>query len=304
MSLDSVRVRKVRRIGAGLQTDTGTAAELDGDDAKLIAFDPDFQCDDEVIERPNQGGFGLLKSYPGAKRGTATFRTELMGNGASGLPFWATTLLPAIGMGVDGSTYSFTNSTALVTLVEWIDGVKRGLRDARGNCNLIFEPGQPVMLDWSFEGNWIEEESDAVPAATLPTVLPPILTGATVTFGGSHVPRFSRMNIDVGNRVYMRPDATSTTGFRSACITDRMTTGSIDPEAPALASRDWRALIAASTEETLSIVVGSAANNIITIAATSNMQARRSSNAEREGLEIHNIELGFNRASPFTIAFT
>lgn len=303
MAFDTPVIRKRRVLGAGLQTDTGTAAALDGDDCKMITYDLNVERVDSPIARPNMAGFGSFRSKRGPLMGRVSFWSELVGNGASGMPFWATNLLPACNMSLSSTTWSVAKTNDVVTLVEWADGLKRGIQDARGGFTIELEPGQPVRLRWEFMGRWIQEADESLPSATLPTTLPPIFEGATVLFGGSHIPRFSSMSIAAGQQVMMRPDGASAGGYRSAAITDVLPTGEVDPEATLAATRDWEALIEAATEEALSIVVGSATNNTCTI-ASSKMQFIRATNTDREGLEAKSIGMQFNGASPFTLQLT
>jgi hypothetical protein len=64
----------------------------------------------------------------------------------------------------------------------------------------------------------------------------------------------------------------SDTGYLYALVTRRMSTLTLQPLAVPIATKDWFAELVASTEAALSIVLGTAANNTITIAAAGGCQ--------------------------------
>lgn len=307
MATDAPKLEAISHLAAKAETTTGTAIAVAAAEAAFIVFNLEMNGDEPENERQAMAGKGRLASAPGAQSGSCSFEIELTGNGSAGLPLWASTFLPACDWEVSTATYSAANGVTTLTLVVYEDGLRRELTGARGNFRLILEAGKPGRVRFEFKGKYhaTAVTDAAILSVTYPTVLAPVFAGATVSIAGAFTPTLSRIEIDAGNDVQMREDATAAdaSGFKAAFIPNRKTTGSMDPEAVAVATRDWRSKLFGRNEESLSIVVGSSANNIITIAAAK-FQTIKAPRGKRNGLLTDAIGFALNGTSPFTIAFS
>jgi hypothetical protein len=79
---------KRRVTAAKVETTIGTAIALANADGNENFYNTKIVPNVTVEERPGQGGFGRLGGVPGARTGTATFRTYIYYDGTT-VPFWA-----------------------------------------------------------------------------------------------------------------------------------------------------------------------------------------------------------------------
>ena len=96
-------LRKKRVLAAKIETTAGTAIALGSADAAFNVYDAEIQPNIETIERQSEGSFSQQSSIAGSRSGTVTFKTYLEGDGAGGVPDWASTFLPACGAVDDGT---------------------------------------------------------------------------------------------------------------------------------------------------------------------------------------------------------
>jgi hypothetical protein len=304
MATDRAKLMRKRVVAAKIETTTGTPISLAGADAAMIVLDPVLDNDDNANEREYPADLGQLASLPGERSGRFTCRCELMGSGATGLPLWATTFLAACDMTVATATYSFGINTTTLTIGMYEDGLYRELSGARGTYKITIEDGKPAYIDFDFRGKYSTPSDVAILSPTFPTVKPPICMGMTISLMGQSGLRMSRIELDAANEVVLREDLTDDTGIYAAAIVDRKPRGTADPEAVSVATKDWYTAFLNSTEATTSIVLGASANNTITITSTSNCQVRRAARGNRNKLLVDQLDLQFNNASPWTIAFS
>lgn len=301
MATDSAKIDVIRLLAAKVETTTGTPIAVTGTDATYIIMNPQMGADQPNNEREAMAGKGQLASTAGPQSGTFTFEVELTGSGASGaVPDWATTFLPACDMTNTAGTFAFTNNVTTLTMVLYEDGLRRSISGAKGNFKIVAGNKKPARVQFEFKGIYQAVTDASILAPTFPTVLAPTTYVFTV---GSFSPICSQVEIDAGNNVVMREDINGSLGYHAAAITQRKSTGTLDPEATAIATRDWAVKYTGSTEEAFSLAVGSTANNTITIAATA-AQTMKAGRGSRNGITTDAISLQFNSTTPFSIAFT
>lgn len=279
---------RMRTILAKAETTTGTPPSLTGAEGAFIVY-----CDDNPIEeifamdqRPMAGSAKQHPAVPGALMNRITFEVELSGKGSSGLPLWATTFLPACNFVLATATFTQTvpvDPLNTLTIGLWEQGRLRTINAAMGDVTITGEAGKFCRARFVFTGVPGTDVDDvANPAPTFPTVKPPRFANASAVTLGSFTPLISSFEVRAGNDVQMRPDASKTCGYKSALIPDANPTATMDPEAVQTDDRDVRALILASTEEALSIVIGSVANNTITLGCTSAQVVERTGGARQK----------------------
>lgn len=303
-------LRKKRVLAAKIETTIGTAESLTGTDAAMNVYDPVIQANIDMTDRPRQGSFGSLPKIPGLRTGTATFRTEVYGDGAGGVPLWASTLLPACGYVNSSGTFSPTtespgSNVKTATIAVYQDGMRKILSGAVGSFVLNFITGQPVSIDWTFQGIYNAVTDVSILSPTYPTVLPPRFANSTFTVGGVTPGCIESLSVDVGNTIFLRPCPGAAAGIASGVITERMVTGSMNPESRLVATYDVFGKWLAGTEEALSIVLDDG-TDVITFSAPK-LQRTNVQEGDRSGLQIDDVSFACNPSSgddEFTIAFS
>lgn len=290
-------LRRKRVMAAKIEATPGTAENLSGADGVFNVFDWTIQPTAEMIQREGQGAFGRLPSVAGARSGTAVFSIHAIG-GAS-LPAWATTFLPACGLVATGEIFTprteapGTNVKTL-TIAGYQDGQLKMIRGAAGNVVFTFTSGQPILMTFTFTGLWVAPSDVAIIAPNYPNILPPRFANANLTIGGSSwSPKISQMTLDIGNQVILREDPSDITGYCNALITDRVPTGTIDPESSLVATNDVYGDWLDSSESALSLSCGQAGNRIAFDAPK--WQITNPQEGNRNDVQIDTIEFQLNR---------
>jgi hypothetical protein len=305
-------LRRKNVLAAKIEVTSGTAESLVAADAAFNVFDLAMTPNVAFTERPGNGSFSHMPAVRELMGGTCTFRTEIYGSGAGGVPGWASTFLPACGW--VNSAGTFTPRSELpgsncktLTIGAYIDGVRHLMRGCSGTFTLNYETGKLASINWTFTGVWSSTSDVTILAPTYPTALPIRVANATFTIG-SWSPCFQSLTIDAGNEVILRECATNTdgSGYGTAVITGRKVTGSINPEGETLATRpnydDW----IASTERAFSIAIQNATDKVTV--AMPKFQIQNLQDGDRNGLLTHEISFQANRNAAagndeLTIAF-
>lgn len=289
---------KKRVLAAKIETTVGTAIALSASDATFNAFNVSIQPDIPFAAREGQGAFSGLTGTLDAYGGTAKFSMELTG-GAS-IPAWATTFLPACGLVasslVMGPITAPPGSSGVKTLTigSYVDGIWRSIKGAMGNAVFRFEAGKKVMIDFEFKGIWVPPTDVALLAPTYTTVAPLRFVSSGLAIGAAN-PKCANLTIDLGNQVILREDSGTSSGYISACITDRKMKGTIDPEAALVATRDNLGDWLAYTEAALAISLGGATNGVAF--AAPKLQFSNVQEANRNDLYTEAIDFVLNRSA-------
>lgn len=305
MALDRALIRSRQTMAAALETDTGSPATLNAAAGAFNAWNHRFAPSIGVLPRELQGSMSPRKAAVGARMGTHSFTMDLHGNGASGLPLWATTLLSAAGFTVSSTTYS-PDSTHDITITTgfYDDGRLFTLTGAKTDFTMRGTAGQPVEVDWTVTGKFPEPTAVALITPTHPTVQPPRLASGTFTVGGANyfVEGFS---LSSGNSIVMRQsihtndDATRSgdgTGYHAAAITGRNLRFTIQPEASVFATKNWYQDLLDADTLALNLIIGATANNIITIAAPA-LQLMTAAPGSRDDLSTDVLEFACMRSA-------
>lgn len=279
------KLKRRECVLAKTETTTGTAISLSGSDGAFNAYNITYNPDIAIEERLGQSGWGILKSVHGTRFGTVEFEADLVGNGASGVASWATTLLLACGFTASGGVFTtgYSASQPTLTIGFYADGSSHLLAGAAGSVTFPLRAGFPCRAQFSFTGKLVADADTALPTPDGNSNLPPRFASNAVTFG-SYTPRLSTLEIAVNNTLQMREDPADATGARSCVITDQRIAITADPELDTVSSRDWYTLLTGHTAENLSAAVGASANNIMTFAGTSALQWTAIPIGERNGL--------------------
>lgn len=300
--------RRRRVLAAKAESTPGTAETLSASDAAFNIFDAEFSFDTPLIKRAGQSSFSMRTGVPGPRLCSVTFSTDLVGEGSAGNPSWANIFLPACGMAYTASGQVYapdTGSTDTLTIGVYQDGLRKLCVGAMGTFTIELNSGEPGRVNFEFVGKYGGTTDVALLAPTYPTTTPPRFASATLTIG-SDTPKVSSVSIASNNELTARADATDATGYLSTIITGRAFGGNMDAEAELVAAVDHYGDYLASTEATLSCVIGSA-NNRVTISAPK-LQYTNVQDGDREGILLHGLDFDLNRSASagddeFTIAF-
>lgn len=296
------KLKRKRVLAAKIESTSGTAETLTASEAAFNAFDVEIQANIPFTQRPSQGSFSHLPAVAGPYGGTLTFKTELFGNGAAGVPGWASSLLPACGWVESTGTFSPAteapgSNVKTATVAVYGDGTRKILRGAAGTFQIMMTAGQIIMIEWTFTGVWQPVTDVSILAPTYPTIIPLRFASATLTLGGNAIGCVESLNINAGNNVILRecPTNSDDSGYAAGLITDRRVTGNMNPESRLVATEDIYGDWLSGTEEALNIALTDGTDTITINAPKA--QKINVQEGERNGLEIDQIEFQCNKSA-------
>jgi len=297
-----------RVLAAAIESTVGTAETLDAADAAYNVFDAEITPNIAMTPRTKQGGFGNLEATPEGYGASVTFKTELTGDGSGGVPGWADVFFPACGWVKTGSTFApvasapGTNGVKTATIGIYKDGRLERARGCAGSFKVMFPTGRAAMIEWTFTGVFMAVTDATILAPTYPTQLPLRAANATFTIGGSWSPCIENLEIDAGNSVILRECQTPTdgSGYLSAMVSDRLPTGTLNPESALVATKGNFTNWTARTEEALSYSITDGTDTVVF--SSSNYQITNIQPADRGGNQVDTISFQLNEDS-FSIAF-
>lgn len=303
-------LKRLRVLAAQIESTVGTAETLDAADGAFHVYDVEIQANIDVPQRANTAQFGTLVAPQGARMGTVTFKLNPYGDGAGGVPTWASTFLPACGLVNTAGTFNPVSEAAggsggvkTVTIGVFENGLYKELYGATGTFSLTSEVGEMAEITFTFTGCWSDPSDAAMPSPTYPTELPYRAAGASNPFSwGSFTGCIGNYSFDVGNNNIMRRCMTAgnETGYISGLITDRNPSFNFSPESTLVATHDifgdWKDSIERSCSFSLEDADGSMTINAVKSQIT-NIQE-----GDREGIQIDNVDARVNE-DDFNIVF-
>ena len=200
------------------------------------------------------------------------FPVEIAGAGAAGTAPAYGPLLRACGLaetinaGVDVQYDPVSVDPESVTVYFYADANFHKLLGARGNARIALPPNDVPHLMFAFTGLWVAPANAALPTPTLTAFKDPLPVSKTNT------PTFSlhafagvmeSMEIDLGNQVVHRDRP----GSARVLISDRVSTGTVGLQSPALGTKDFFAIAKAGTLGALQVIHGTVAGNIVQVDA-------------------------------------
>lgn len=189
-------------------------------------------------------------------------------------------------------TNSVDTNVPSLTIGSYEDGKRKLASGCRGNVKINLKDGEPGFLTFDFMGVLSATADVALlTGITYESTVPePYLSAGLVD--GSFSPIFSAVDIDLGNAIAMRLNANLTPGQLSALITDREPTGTIDPEAELIGTKDFVADWLAKTVNYFETTIGSASGNKVTIIAPA-MQIESVGDGDRSGIALDQLSVAF-----------
>lgn len=308
-----LKIREV--IYAKIQTAHGTpATPTAGADAVLcsnLQFNPAANA--RMIDRPIiKNTKGKLAQVYGGSLAEISFDVEIKGSGTAGAAPEINDLLVACGMAetvVASTSVTYTPATddqQYITIYYMQDGVRRILEDAVGTFSLNLEAGGVGMISFTFTGHKGTASDTAFGAGTFQSTVPaPVINGAFAI--GGYSASVSKLSIDRGNQIVTPADISTADGFGQIRIADWDITGSFDPLATLLATKNWVNEWEAGTAQALATgTIGSTAGNRYAISCPA-VSYRSVAYAEREAERAYEIGFGASESSGddgVAIAFT
>ncbi|MCE5265673.1 MAG: hypothetical protein LLG97_19365 [Deltaproteobacteria bacterium] len=301
------------QIAAKAESAEGSAEVLAGADvflAENVKFTPSILSNKRKPTAASLSGFAAV---PGLRSGQMEFDVELKGSGTAGTPPALGKLLKTCGFGeatvaVTSVTYTPASSAiSSMTLAAYMDGMIKKIWGARGTVSIKLESGKPAYLHFVYTGADFSVTDGAMLSAgvSFETTKPIAFQGGALTVD-SYAAVISLLEINIGNKVSLRPDAAATSGHKSAVIAARDPVMTFDPETVLVATYDFYGKLRSGAEGALSAVLTGSAGNICTITAPK-VQYVDVKPAEREGFRTLGIDCQLNRNTgddELSIAFT
>jgi len=231
----------------------------------------EMETDDYVPLMPN---FGQGEKIVGATWCSASFDVLLGGGGTPlGTPPNHGALLRACAFAeviVAATSVAYTpvsTGEESATLYFYWDGVLQKMVGARGSVTFGFNAKKAPVASFKFLGLNKPMTDVAMPVPTLPAVPRPAAVNKanTVVLVGGYAARMSMFSIDYANDVQYR----NRTGREDVVVGDRSMGGKSTIELPLVAEKDFlgaSGLCTLGTASAMSVVHGTAAGNIITLA--------------------------------------
>jgi len=268
---------KLQVLAAKTETTNGTAIALAAADAAFFVRNLTITPEADEPPRMYQGTASPMPDEIGARKINFSFDVEAHGLGSVGVPTWAKTFLTACGFYLDAQTYKLATAEPsttgdvprTITIGGYQDGRLFTAAGCMGNVVFVLTNGKIGLCRFEFQGKLVSVTDTALIAPTLPAVTPPRASNMTMAYN-SEVPRVAQIEIDMGNEVYLRPDASDSagsSGYAYATITDRRPIITWAPEAVLVADHDVYGGWVAGTVAAFSAVLGATGNNIMTFAA-------------------------------------
>lgn len=244
-------------------------------------------------DRSTLGSESQINTAPGVQ---VSFEVEIAGSGTPGdAPAWGEVLracgfAETIDAGVDVEYAPISQAIPSATLKFYLDGQEHAVRGARGTVVFQMSRGQIPTMAFTFMGLYTRPTAVALPSEDVSDYIAPVaLTQAntpTFTLGGV-ASILESLSIDMGNNIVHR----NLVGSDSVQMTDRAATGQMVLEAPAIGTKNWFADVeshAGITTQALSLVHGTAAGNIVSLAAPK-VQLASIDPQESDGLVVYNM---------------
>jgi hypothetical protein len=141
------------------------------------------------------------------------------------------------------------------------DGLRKLIKGSRGKVKLGFKSGEPVYLDFEFQGVEAGITDTAFLAnVTYESTKPPAFLSALFSVD-AYSAKIGEMDIDVANTLAVRDDVNDARGILSFAITDRIVSGSFNPEMVSCAAYDFHNKWFSGAEMIVDFTVGSVAGN-------------------------------------------
>lgn len=212
---------------------------------------------------------------------------------------WVVTVWPA---GIKYLPTSQDDDWESLTINMYKDGVLHQLTGAYGSFKINAKAGDRATVDFEFTGFYVQPTDVAFPAAPVfETTLP-----QQVELGRLHIDQFGvagplsnpcvveTFSYDIGNKIEPRMSINAANGYTGFIITERASTGGIDPEATLVATEDFWTKLSAAKQMPFGMRVGTVAGNMWAVHAPAT-QYTGLTYKDRNGIAVLDAGMKFNR---------
>ena len=241
-------VELLKQVAIKAESPVGTKATLAAENV-IPAFNVKFKPTIKMVAHSDQakGSQTQQPATPGLRSATISFDCEVMGgSAAAALPVYAVALRGCgskqtivASESVAYAPSSVSTDQLSVTVSALIDGKRYTIWGARGTKVLKAQVGEIAVYSFTFTGiDWDAVDGDLFTGVSWPAFTAPVFMGATLTLDGYQA-IVTSIELDDGNEVVLRQDASSASGHRASLIKKRSPTLKLDPEEVLAATYDF-----------------------------------------------------------------
>jgi len=287
-----------------IETTSGTDSTPNATTNAVMAFNVSLDVKADMKERgTGNSDRSLYANIRGKTSVELKFDVELKGSGTLNIaPRWAPLLRACDRLETINAGTNLVYSMALVseTCTIWvdIDGITHKLAGCAGDCEIALVSGEVPMLKFTMSGIYVLPTDIPVTTPTYDSTVPVIVKATTVTFA-TYAAIIEKISLKFGNKVVERTSMNAAEGILSYMVTDRSPSGVLTCEAVlrAMTNSDyWSYFDAGTTKAIASLVIGTAAYNIITIAAPA-CKLAAPKYGDRDGLRTFDLDFAMCRSS-------
>lgn len=257
----------------------------------------------------NQLTFDHLSPYMGRQAGNfqnnvngaqISFDVEFKGNGTAvdsppeiGVLLRACNWTETINAATD-VTYSLNSlafqeeSSESITIYYKQSEILHEINGARGTWSMSADAGAQAIFSFTFTGLHQSAVVTTQSALTVTDAIPPRFVESQFTYD-SYSACIQNIGIDLGNVVVPRECANDVDGIKEYGITDRLPTLTINPETPAIATKDFWSLFENTTESAVSFRIGTDTLNRGTFTIPKSVINASPNYVDRNGITAQNI---------------
>lgn len=292
-------LKRKRVMAAKVESTPGTAETLTASEGAYNVYDLVMQAAIDVEMREAQGSFGHLSGVPGARTGTASFKTDIGWDGTATLPSWATVLLAGCGWVNSAGTVTPRSeapgsNVKTLTIGGYVDGLKKVIAGAVGTFKVVCPAGRNAYIEWEFTGVWQAPTDTALIAPTYPTTDLPIRYASATSTYNSVALAVENVTFDAGNEIALLESPATAAGFSYGIITDRYPLITCNPESVLVATQDRFGAWLAATEAEFSVTLDGPSNATLEISAPK-AQITNVQEGDRNKVVIDDLEFKCNK---------
>lgn len=186
-----------------------------------------------------------------------------------------------------------TDSVSSLTIGSYEDGVKKLMKGARGKVKFALKAGEPVMMDYEFQGVDAGVTDVALlSGVTYESTVPPALLSAALLLD-TYSAKVGEIDLDVASELSERDDISEAQGLLSYAYAGRRISGNLNPEMVTVATFDFIGKWVGATTAVLDVTVGSVAGNKFRFYAPK-VQFTKVDDADRGGIAVATCSFDLN----------
>lgn len=168
---------------------------------------------------------------------------------------------------------------------------------ARGNLSMELEAGQIAKFIFKFFGLYTAPSDVSAPSTpTFDSTTPPIVESSSLTLNAVSSLIAQKVGVDMNNDIVKQDDINSSAGLKGFIITGRKPSGTLNPEKVTQTVYNYATDWLAQTARELSVVVGSADGNKLTVSAPK-LSIDKLGEADRNGIGVDDLPFRLTRSS-------